>query len=163
MNVSVRRSGRSSPGPPPTKRATSCRTAVAGRPNLSELPRPEAWQEEAPFIEIAEAETEYKIVVPLSGIDARKIHVFATPRSLLIEIRSKSNIRHELGDALVLENIDHRVSRELTLPVEIEQGGTHVQIHGESLHITALKSEWQEQPPWSQLIQFNTRAGLGLV
>jgi hypothetical protein len=51
----------------------------------------------------------YKIIVPLPGIDPRKIYVFATARSLLIEIRFKGII-HDL--TRVTESIDRRISRE---------------------------------------------------
>jgi HSP20 family molecular chaperone IbpA len=157
MKASAQRSVQSFEGLIPKKRPASCRSAAAGGPKISESRRPQAWQEEFPAIEIAEEATEYKIIVPLSGIDPRKIYVFATPRSLLIEIRSKITVPHELDQALVMEGIDHRVSREFRLPVEIEQGGTEVQIGGESLDITARKSERQQQLPWSQLIHFDMR------
>lgn len=163
MNASVQRSGKLLLGPPPTKRAASCRSAAAGRPNLSEIPRPQAWQGDSPSIEITEDDAEYQIIVPLSGVDPRKIYVLATSQSLLIEIRFKLGVCHELDRAPVMESIDKRISREFTLPVEIEQGGTTVEIRGGSLLITARKSEQEQESPWSQLIHFDTRAGLGLV
>jgi HSP20 family molecular chaperone IbpA len=83
-------------------------------------------QDESLPIDVAEDESEYKIIVHLSGIDPRKIYVFATPRSLLIELRFKSTIYHDLARALVTESIDRRISREFSLPIEIEQGTTKV-------------------------------------
>lgn len=162
MYVNVQRSNKLLEGPVSSKRAVPCRTA-AGRPNFSAISRPKAWQDESPSIEITEAQTDYKIIVPLSGIDPRKIYLFATPRSLLIEIRSKSTVCHELPGATATEKIDHRISRELTLPAGIKQGGTTVELRGASLLITARKSDCEQPAPWSQLIHFDTRAGLGLI
>jgi HSP20 family molecular chaperone IbpA len=120
-------------------------------------------QDESLPIEVAEDESEYKIIVSLSGIDPRKIYVFATPRSLLIEIRFKSTIYHDLPRALVTESIDRRISREFSLPIEIVQGATRVQISGDSLHITARKSEREQETSWSQLIHVDTLASLDLA
>jgi HSP20 family molecular chaperone IbpA len=159
MNARVQRSTESFDGPVPKRRATSCRTSI--RPNASVIPPPLTWQDESLPIEIAEGQSEYKVIVPLSGIDPRKIYVFAMPRSLLIEIRFKSSIRHQMINALVTESIDRRISREFTLPIEIAHGATTVQVCGESLHITARKSEHDQQTSWSQLIHFDSRASLG--
>lgn len=161
MNANVQRSGRSFPGLAPSKRAQACRKAAAGRPISTEVPRTPAWEDESASIEVTEDETEYNVLVPLSGIDPRKIYVFATPQSLLIEIRSKSTVRHELGRAPAMESIDKRISREFTLPIAIEQGATIVEIRGGSLLIRARKSDVEQPSLWSQLIHFDTRAGLG--
>jgi len=133
------------------------------RSNVSVIPRPLVWQHEPPPIEIAEGQSEYKVIVPLSGIDPGKIHVVATPRSLLIEIRLKSSVRHQMTNAVVTESIDRRISREFSLPIEIERGTTTVQVRGEFLQITARKSPHDQQASWSQLIHFDTRASLGCL
>jgi HSP20 family molecular chaperone IbpA len=114
-------------------------------------------------IEIAEQTSQYIIVVPLTGIDPRSVYVFATPRSLLVEVRVKRVVSHQIINGFVTESIKERISREFSLPVEIEQGATNVKVRGDSLQITAGKSQEEQQKPWSQLIHFDTRASLGCV
>jgi HSP20 family molecular chaperone IbpA len=163
MNARVQRSTEPFEGLVPKRRAASCRPAASTRPNASVFPGPLTWQDESLPIEIAEGPSEYKVILPLCGIDPRKIHVLAMPRSLLIEICFKSSVRHQVTNAFVTESVDRRISREFSLPIEIEKGATTVQVWGECLHITARKSEHDQQPPWSHLIHFNTRASLGCV
>lgn len=124
------------------------------RPSPLSIRRPHIPQDESLPIEITEGQSEYRIMVPLAGIDPRKIYVFATPRSLLIEIRFKSTVCHELAHSLVTETVDKRISRELALPVEIEQGATTARVSDDALHITARKSEREQEISWSQLIDF---------
>ena len=124
---------------------------------------PLAKQEETVAISIAEDTSEYKIVAPLTGIDPRSVYVFATPRSVLIEFRFKRVVSHPMIDGSATETIKERISREFSLPCEIERGTTTVAICGESLQITARKSTQEQQKPWSQFIHFDTRASLGCV
>jgi hypothetical protein len=68
----------------PKEQAISWPTTLPVRPKPSVINgRAVVWQEECPWIEIAEVESEYQVVVPLSGIDARNVYVFATARSRL--------------------------------------------------------------------------------
>ena len=90
-------------------------------------------------IELAETPSSYSIVVPLLGVDPRKVYVFAMPTLVTIEIHCRSGICHQLNDTPVIETIDRRISREFSFPIEIEKGGTVVQVCGESLEITAAK------------------------
>jgi HSP20 family molecular chaperone IbpA len=130
------------------------------RPNPLVIRLPQIPRGESLPIEIAEDELEYRITVPVEGIDPRKIYVFAAPRWLLIEIRFKSSVCHELARALVTESIDRRISRKFALPVEIEKGATTVRVSNGSLYITALKSQCEQETFWSQLIHFDMRASL---
>ena len=114
------------------------------------------WKSASPSIEITESLLEYKIIVALSGIDPRKIYVFAMPRSIQIEIRFKSMMHHKTVTPGVMETIDLRIVREFSLPVEIEQGATTIGIYGQSLLITAPKARQSQSTSWSQLIPFNT-------
>jgi HSP20 family molecular chaperone IbpA len=59
--------------------------------------------------------------MPLSGIDPRKVFVFAMPRSIVIEVRFRRLTNHKMPMAAVLESIDERVVREFSLPVEMNQ------------------------------------------
>lgn len=109
---------------------------------------------------IVNEDTAYKLVVPISGIDPRHVYVLAAPHSVLVEIRTKCVIPHEVDGAAVNENTQQRISREFTLPDEIEAGTAAVRISGDSLEITAAKSP-SEHEPWSELIHFDTRGSLG--
>jgi HSP20 family molecular chaperone IbpA len=141
----------------PRRRATSCEPPVSVRLKLSEARQSTIFPKEPMPIDVVEEPTEYKVVVPLSGIEPRRFFVLAMPRSLLIEMRLKSRISHLTLNALVSESVDHRISREFNLPVEIEQGGTTARVCGEFLEITARKSEHSQQACWSELIHFDTR------
>lgn len=112
-------------------------------------------------IEIAEGRSDYEVIVPLSGIDPRKIYVFAKPQSLLIEVRFKSIVHHETSG--ITERVQRRISREFLLPAELEAHTTTVRVCGDSLRIRARKSEEDEQASWSEMIHFDTRGSLGCV
>src|SRR6185437_961261 len=144
-------------GPVFAKRSVLGRSPLSIRPIRTVLirPSPLACHEEPIPIEIAESKLDYEVIVPLSGIDPRKIYVLAKPRSLLIEARSKSIVRHATSD--VTERIERRLSREFVLPADIEAHSTTVRVCGDSLRIRARKSENDEQIPWSELIHFDTR------
>jgi HSP20 family molecular chaperone IbpA len=147
---------------PVTKRhGASCGSTVSVKLNASRNARSLLWRDEPPLVLIAEGPSEYKLVVPLAAIDPRKIYVFAAPHALLIEIRLKSTICHPTTNAPVTEAIDRRISREFNLPIEIERGRTKVEMHGESLHITARKSQETEQASWSELVHLDTRPSWG--
>jgi HSP20 family molecular chaperone IbpA len=134
-----------------------CQTGATVRSSRLTIRRPHVAQDKVLGIEVVEDQSEYRILVHLAGIDPRKVYVIATPRSLLIEVRFKTSVCHELANSLVRESIDRRSSRELILPIAIAQGGTRVQVRPDSLLITARKSEReQETPPWSQLLHFET-------
>lgn len=163
MNATVQRSTESFERLIPKRQATSRRPPAPVWPNASAIPRPLPWPDESLPIEIVEGPLGYKLIAPLCGIDPHKIYVFAMPRLLLVEIRYKTSICHELATALVTERIDRRISREFDLPNEIEQGATTVQVCGESLEITVRKTQQDKQASWSQLIHFDTRSSLGCV
>jgi len=147
----------------PKKQAASCQLALSLRSKGLVLLPPIVWNDEPLPIEVAEAESEYSIILPLSGIDPRNIYVFAKPRSLLIEIRWKSSTHHPVSNAHITENVERRISRELNLPTEIEERATTVRISGDFLQVTARKSRHDQQTSWSELIRFDTRASLGCI
>ena len=118
-------------------------------------------QQDSTPIEISGGKSDYRVIVPLSGIDPRKIYVFAKPQALLIEFRLKSSVRYDTSN--VAENIECRMSREFLLPAAIEAHSTVVRVCGDSLYITARKAEGEAQHPWSELIHFDTRGSLGCV
>ena len=151
MNARVQGSTESFEGLVPKRQAGSHRVPI------SVAPRPAGRQGESPEIKVAESQSEYKIIVQLSGIDPRHIYVFAMPQSILIEIRFKSLVRHETLKPAVMESIDQRIAREFSLPVEIEQGATTIRTCGESLVVTARKAKERQETSWSQLIQFDMR------
>jgi HSP20 family molecular chaperone IbpA len=124
------------------------------------VPRRAGWQSESPPIEVAETQLEYKFIVPLSGIDPRKIYVFAMPRSILIEIHFKSMMHHKTATAGVMETIDQRIVREFNLPAEIEQGAATIRIYGESLLIAARKARRIQSTSWSQLLPVEARGAV---
>jgi HSP20 family molecular chaperone IbpA len=109
-------------------------------------------------IEFEETHSEYHIIVPLSGIEARNVYVFAMPHSVLIEIRFKDITLHKGIETSVTEETNQRIERELILPAEIEQGKTKIRMHAGSLCITARKAQEGQGTGWSQLVHFDTRA-----
>ena len=163
MNTEVQDSTELFEAPTPITRI-ACRRALLSRPKASVFIRTRLLaQQESGAIEIAEDTSQYNIAVPLAGIAPRSVYVFATPRSLLIEFRAKRVVSHKMINGFVTESIKQRISREFSLPVEIEQGTTIVKVCGDSLQITAGKSQEEQQGPWSQFIHFDTRASLGCI
>jgi HSP20 family molecular chaperone IbpA len=156
MTAGVQRASESFEEVSERRAASGGTTDLAGQKEFRTL-WPFPWQDGSAPIEIAERPSEYEVVLPLIGIDPRNIYVFATPRALLIEIRFKSTVCHALVNAAVTETIDRRIAREFSLPIEIEQGATAVQIQGQILHITARKSPYSEQGSWSELVHFDIR------
>lgn len=160
MNSGAQRSTEPFEGTPPQRPAASRLTPICRKPNTSVIARPLAGQDESLSIEVVERESEYQLSMPLSGIDPRKVYVLVAPHSLLIEIRFKNVMRHQAIRAVVTESINWQMVREFNLPAEIEQGGTTVRLYGETLQITARKSQHDRQTSWSQLIHFDTRPSL---
>jgi HSP20 family molecular chaperone IbpA len=161
MNATAQCSTESFEGPVPKRRPASGPTAASVRPSAFVIHRLVTWRDKS--VPIAENQSQYRIIVPLLGIDPRKIHVFVMAHSLLIEIRFKTSVHHQMTNGVVMESINRRILREFNLPIEIEEGTTTVQVCGASLHITARKSGSDRQASWSQLIHFDTRASLGCV
>jgi len=114
-------------------------------------------------IQVTEDRDEYRILVPMGGIDLRHVYVLATHRSLLIEIRVRKTLQHQGDDPLDAEVEDRRVSRELKLRHPIERRRTVVDTVGDSLRITSLKASEAEENDWSDLVHFDTRTSLGSV
>jgi HSP20 family molecular chaperone IbpA len=135
--------------------SNSAHSSALARLPSSEIARPRmpsCRQERLP-VEIAENKLAYGLIVPLSGIDPRKIYVLAGPRSLLVEFRMKDNVRHASGG--VAEKTECRISREFTVPDGIEAHSTTVRVCGDSLQITARKAREAQQGHWSELVRFD--------
>lgn len=126
---------------------------------------PDCFDREAKFApsELIEGQAEYKLLIPLAGIDPRRAYVLAKPQSVCIEYRSKGTISHETSVPPLLEAIECRVSREIVLPAEIDTRSTTVQVCGDSLFITARKAQGHKRNSSSELVQFDTRGSLGCV
>ena len=139
------------------RQPASCRALALMKPNVAGTPRPPLGENECLPIEIADALSEYKFTLSLTGLDARNIFILAAPRSLLIEVRFKKNVSHDATGALVSEIINRRLTREFNLPAEIERNGTTAQVKGDRLHITARKAQAGERRAWSQLVYFDVR------
>lgn len=125
--------------------------------------KPLVLEAQFPAIEPSESNLEYTIMVPTNGIDLRRIYVLAKPDSLFIEVRIRSSLKHQDGDAIVTEIEDQRVSRELRFRQPIEERGTSIEVRGRALQITCRKAMTAEEKSWSELLQFDTRASLGSV
>ena len=145
------------------KHVPRCQTSACTRQDPSAIRAPFVWADEVLPADISCERSEYRIVVPLSGIDPRNIYVFANPRSLVVEIRLKSEIHHESGKGPVAETSERRISREFALPTEIEERATIVRVCGECLQIIAREALGEHSTSWSELIQFDTRRSVGSV
>lgn len=108
-------------------------------------------------IEFIELSSEYHIIVPLLGIDARNVYVFAMPYSILIETRLRRVKHHKTIETIVTERTNQRIETELNLPAEIEQGTTTIHVCADSLLITTRKAHQSKGTSWSQLIHFDTK------
>ena len=112
-------------------------------------------------VSVEEESSSYTVIMPLSGIDPRMVHVLATPKSLLIEVTGKEVFQHHLVKNLVHEAVHHNVSREFRFPNDIERGCTVIQIRGADLEIVAQKAKSEHDVSWSELIHFDTRSSRG--
>ena len=115
------------------------------------------WRGEPTPVEVSEDSGEYKLSMSLCGVDPRTVYVFATPHSILVEVRVKSSVRHPTSGPAVAETIDRRISREFSFPSEIEQSSTTVELSSGFLRITARKCHGEARDSWSQLIAFDAR------
>jgi HSP20 family molecular chaperone IbpA len=149
--------------PTVAKRPLSGRTPLAMRSKSAIVIRPRALscREQIDPIDVVERESDYEVVLPLNGVDPRKVFVIAKPQGLLIEFRLKSSAQHASGN--VTETTECRILREFKLPIEIQRHTTVVHLRAGSLHIRAHKAENGAQDPWSELIHFNTRGSFGCI
>lgn len=114
-----------------------------------------------PRIAIAETVTSIKLVVPLNGADPRHAFVFATPTSILIEIRITNIIERS---RIVYKEIQHqRITRDLKLDTNIQEGSTRVRMLGDNLEITCTKALSGDDKVWSELVYTTTRSSLGCI
>ncbi len=145
------------------KRPLSGRTPLVMRSTSAIVIRPRALtcREELDPIDVIERKSDYEVVLPLSGIDPRKVYVIAKPQELLIEFRLKSSAQHASGK--VTETTECRILREFKFPTEIQRHTTVIHLRAGSLHIRIHKAENGPQDPWSELIHFNTRGSFGCV
>ena len=129
--------------------------ARKGCPGLTCLGQP------LPPISVVEAGTGLKFLVPLSGIGARNVYVFAAPRSILIEIRITKHVTHP--GPIQQERQHQRITRELKLRKSIEEGSTSIRMVGDNLEIACVTTADPDDRLWSELLRMDTRASLGCV
>jgi hypothetical protein len=103
----------------------------------------------------------FRIRVPISDIDLRKIWIFAAPHSICIEFRSRDMVHH--SEASCREIDEQRTVRELRLSQKIKEGCTNARPAGHELQITCLKDSTPDDTNWAEMINFDTRASLGTV
>ena len=112
-----------------------------------------------PGIAASESATMIRLLVPLEGVDVRHVYLIATPRSIELEVLTKSICK---GSGPVrTETQRHRITRELTLRDAITKGSTTARLFGESLEITSIKTASTGDEAWSELIQVDTRCSVG--
>lgn len=111
---------------------------------------------ECPPIDVKEGQSSFEVILPVEHINPRNIYIFARPHSLLIEIRSKLNIRHPLSSTFAEESIHKQILREISFPVEIDNGATSIQLCGMALRISLKKLQLGEQASCSKLVPFDT-------
>src|SRR5690242_21895733 len=69
-------------------------------------------------ITITETASQFKILLPLDGIDARKLYIFATQQSILLEVRINRTVTHQQANC---QEVQHqRITREIRLHKPIE-------------------------------------------
>jgi HSP20 family molecular chaperone IbpA len=158
MNAGAQRAPEPFRGAPSQHTIASRPSSICRKPSASAITRLCNEEEEPASIEIIEKEFEYQLSMPLSGIDPRRVYVFVTPHSLLIEIRFKNRALHQAITGAVIESINGQIVREFTLPAEIAQGTTTVRLYEETLQITARKSQQDQRTSWSQLVDFDARS-----
>lgn len=163
MAASVPIYGQSFDEPVAKTHVPRCQTEACVLRNPSLIRAPLGREEELLPVDVWCEGPEYKLVVPLSGIDPRNVYVFATPHSVLIEIRFKNSLSHESEQGPVIETVERRISRELSLPIGIEERATSVHVCGDCLQITARQAGPEHPASWSELIHFDTRKSLGSV
>ena len=114
-----------------------------------------------PVMNVTETGEGFTITVPLHRIDARNVYVFATPRSIAVEIRIRDVVSHA---QVIHREIQHqRITRELVLREAIEEGSTSLRLHGDDLQITCRKASGLDDKTWSELVRLDTRCSLGSV
>jgi len=110
----------------------------------------------SPAHEIKDSPCEYKIVVPLPGIERRNVYVFAAPYTISLEIRMKATVEHSSEETRVAERTDQRICREFRFGTQIQARSTKIQFDGDCIQITATKSNLEQQETWSEFVQFTT-------
>ena len=114
-----------------------------------------------PTIQIADHRDWFRIIVPVGDVDLRNVWIFAKPRSVSIEIRSRDTVAH--GDSCCEEIDEWHVTRELKLPQYIKEGCTTVMPLGSNLEIMCVKDAHQEDRSWVEMLRFDTRASIGSI
>lgn len=122
---------------------------------------PTLFGDSLPPVRLTETEHELRIKLPLGGLDLRHVYVFASPRCIVVESRSKTSIAHAAVCATEVQ--DERIIRELKLHINIKEGSTRVRILGDELEITCTKAQAADDCHWSESLRLDTRASLGCV
>jgi len=145
------RSGRrpDQPTAPRTGRDGSARNPTETAGNSSQARR-RAEGESVAQIRPSLTNGEIQVSVPLNDLDLHQIHVFAKPRSLLIESRRRERLHLNSPDLVTAETIEQRTSYKLALRDRIARGRTSVEIVGRVLFITCQKAADSADEEWSE-------------
>ena len=128
-----------------------------------ETPDPQISDERSflfPTILINDHSTMFHVLIPLDGIDMRDVFVFATPNSIMLELRSKRILQH--AGPISSEIQVQRITRELRCRDGIAKGSTTMNLVGGKLEITSIKAHTTGDEAWSEFIHMNTRCSLGM-
>jgi len=115
-----------------------------------------------PLAACSETTAEYRVVVPIAGMDLQQLFIVATSQTLLIELRERETVPHEENGPVFSETQERRTSRELRFRCPIEKG-VCLQVHDRELWITCRKASTAEEQSWSEWLRFDTRASLGCI
>jgi HSP20 family molecular chaperone IbpA len=105
----------------------------------------------------------YHLSLPVRGIDLRNLHIFTSPRSVSIELRTRRSFPHQSEEPIQSDAEIQRICREVRFRERIERGKAHASMAGNTLHITLPKATSEEDGNWSEWITFDTRASLGCI
>jgi HSP20 family molecular chaperone IbpA len=108
---------------------------------------------------ITETESQFRILLPLDGIDAQYVSMFATPQAVLVEVRIKNAITHCSANCQEIQQ--ERFTRKIKLHNPIKKGATTVRLLGNNLEINCTKATDSGKKGWSELLHLDTRSSLG--
>lgn len=112
-----------------------------------------------PAVTVSEGATMITVTVPLDDVDMRQVFVFATPRSILVEVLRKCLLNH--CGPIASEVQRNRITRELKFRCGLAKGTTAARLAGGCLEITSIKAVITGDEAWSEFIQMDTRSSLG--
>jgi HSP20 family molecular chaperone IbpA len=112
-------------------------------------------------LKLQEDTAAYHLVLSLRGIDLWNLHVFTSPRSVSIELRSRRSFPHKTADPIESDAQIQRISREVRFRERIERGKACASMVGNTLDLTLPKATTQEDGNWSEWVVLDTSGSLG--